>query len=68
MKSERVKSSSRALYYIMELLHVLSVCKRLNVLRFFAQPGILHVAKSALVIDMLQAVVLDSDIIFICLV
>ena len=44
-------------------LHVLSACKRLNFLRFLAQPGILHVPKSALVREMLQAVVLDTEIV-----
>ena len=38
-------------------------CRRLNFLRFLAQPGILHGPKSAQVIQMLQAVVLDTELV-----
>ena len=33
---------------IKELLHILSVCKRLNFISLFAQPGVLHVSEHSL--------------------
>lgn len=47
------KCGSRTLQCIMEHLHAIVICKRLNFFRFLAQPGIQHVPNSALVIEML---------------
>ena len=47
------KCGSRTLKCIIKHLHAIFICKRLNLFRFLAQPGIQHVTNSALVIEML---------------